>query len=197
MSAAPSRSLPARNGTARRASIISAPGISPGRRGGLRARTRSWPVPKSANPQSWNRYAYGFNNPLRFTDPTGMYTCEGPRIIASSLRRPGWQFLGSDDAAAKRAANAYGGAKDNNGIVVRFADKLQNDRGGTVVRDAPGGVRVDPSEPSKLQASLLPDRKAGAPMFSDALAPIGRAGVGHTTTMPRTAELGKRGLSDA
>jgi RHS repeat-associated protein len=26
-----------------------------------------------ANPQTWNRYAYGLNNPLRIIDPTGLY----------------------------------------------------------------------------------------------------------------------------
>ena len=39
----------------------------------------------SARPQSWNRYTYSYNNPLRFTDPSGMiagdfYDLDGNRI---------------------------------------------------------------------------------------------------------------------
>ena len=34
-------------------------------------------IPNAADPQSWDRYSYVVNNPLRFTDPSGRSSCVG------------------------------------------------------------------------------------------------------------------------
>jgi hypothetical protein len=34
-------------------------------------------VPEPGNPQAWDRYAFGYNNPLRYTDPSGHMICDG------------------------------------------------------------------------------------------------------------------------
>lgn len=35
-------------------------------------------MPSPSNPQAFNRYSYGYNNPLRYLDPTGHIPCEDP-----------------------------------------------------------------------------------------------------------------------
>jgi RHS repeat-associated protein len=33
-------------------------------------------IPGSGNPQAWDRYSYGYNNPSRYSDPTGHIACD-------------------------------------------------------------------------------------------------------------------------
>ena len=108
---------------------------------------------KASEPQTWNRYSYGLNNPLRFTDPTGQYICDGTDEQCKQFEKTRAEILKSKDADARRAATAYGAAKDDNGVRVRFDDKLQ-DRGGTV-SPVDGGLSGDPNDASRVRANLL------------------------------------------
>ncbi|MGE0127317.1 MAG: RHS repeat domain-containing protein [Blastocatellales bacterium] len=43
---------------------------------------------RGSNPQSWNRYSYAFNNPMAYTDPTGMEGGTPPPVASGSS--PAW-----------------------------------------------------------------------------------------------------------
>jgi len=104
-----------------------------------------------ANPQTWNMYSYGLNNPLRIVDPTGLYVCEdstdcssqNDKNFAASLsaaRDAANKLTGDDQTNALRAVNAYGDMGVDNGVNVRFDANL-NTSGVTEVSGAANGEK--------------------------------------------------------
>lgn len=65
---------------------------------------------KLANPQTWNLYVYTLNNPLRYTDPTGMYLCAddskcnsaNDKAFAARLH-----YLSQIEGQYKKGSNGY------------------------------------------------------------------------------------------
>jgi RHS repeat-associated protein len=77
-------------------------------------------------PQSWNRYAYGLNSPLRFIDPTGLYVTacaeddKRCRRSSEAFEAARQEALSSKNANARRAAETFGDPGVDNGVSVSF-----------------------------------------------------------------------------
>jgi RHS repeat-associated protein len=77
------------------------------------------------NPQTWNWYAYTMSNPLRYTDPTGKYTCaddgnkcqtDQDRAFEAARQRD----LQSKDPKVVAAAKAYGDPSKDNHVSISY-----------------------------------------------------------------------------
>ena len=83
------------------------------------------------SPQSWNRYSYTGNNPLKYTDPFGLYvydpnaTQDERKKFEAGLKKAQEALKKLDSKSAEykkveRAINAFGAVGVDNGVTVAF-----------------------------------------------------------------------------
>lgn len=84
-------------------------------------------------PQSWNRYVYVRDNPLKYADPTGKYVAVCPPLNvrclgeAAAFEKARTQNLNSNRPAIAATSRAYGAPNTNNGVFVSFANTGNSD----------------------------------------------------------------------
>ena len=91
------------------------------------------------DPQNFNLYAYARNNPLRFSDPTGMYYCADDPALCETLKQAyllavvalkGAALTEGQKVALQRVLTFLGKPGDVNGVVVMFASVDGTNAGG-------------------------------------------------------------------
>ncbi len=161
---------------------------------------------KIANPQTWNMYSYGSNNPLTITDPTGMYVCEdstdcrseNDKKFAKSLanaRTAANKLMGDDQAKAQRAIDSYGAQGVDNGVNVRFDSNVQG--GVTEVSGTANGEKsVDNPDGQNINVTFNSgDARAGLVAHEGSHVADASAWVTdhHRSAQPGRCSLGNRG----
>jgi RHS repeat-associated protein len=116
------------------------------------------------NPQSLNKYAYALNNPLRFTDPTGLYVCKDGQDC-SAFEKSLDALRNSKNADVARAAAAYGALGDKNGVTVGFADLSKQGEDGKVVST----LGTDANGNLQAQSDVTISTKASGAFFDAAI----------------------------
>jgi RHS repeat-associated protein len=124
------------------------------------------------NPQTWNRYAYVLNSPLKYTDPFGMYICDGNKKQCKQIEEG---INKAQDAlkkldpksdqykALERALKTYGAAGVDNGVTIKFGENKSGSPAATVmgIRDLDGDGKKDvtPDNPTGRDITVTFDTK--------------------------------------
>lgn len=106
------------------------------------------PLPPDANSgQGFNRYNYGNNNPYKYIDPDGRYSCTGSHLNCGNVGKAAGLLSSAADSSRLskderrnlgQVSGFIGTDGDNNSVVVRFEDSVLN--GGRATYDQESGI---------------------------------------------------------
>ena len=111
-------------------------------------------------PQTWNRYSYTINNPLKYTDPFGMYICNGTNNQCKDVEKGLKNLEKARDSFKKgsneynrldRSLKAYGAKGIDNGVTIKFGPTSSGSPAATHV-----SLKFDPTTGNKVTTTDNP-----------------------------------------
>jgi len=137
------------------------------------------------DPQTWNRYSYTLNSPLKYTEPLGRYICDGDKnqcqSVEDGLKRAHEALQKLDPKSEQyrllsRALNTYGKAGVDNGLTIKFGATKTGAPAETIGfildkdQDGKKDVTVDNPTGRDITITLDPDKHKGIENYAINLA---------------------------